>query len=146
MDASMTDPTNLFAGLSGEAQKVSDNMFEEELANVINFYEQTRMPLGGILGLEDLLADKNFVPRWCLELGQPVVKLELVNKVPTKMRRFHGWYLQKSAEGLEMFCMLVRLGDFSLRNEKVVWIQFIDIYEVYHLDAVNTDLMMAWCV
>jgi hypothetical protein len=27
----------------------------------------------------------------------------------------------------------------------VVWLQFIYIYEIYHLDAMNTDLMMA-CV
>jgi hypothetical protein len=28
----------------------------------------------------------------------------------------------------------------------VVWLQFIDIYEIYYLDAVNTDLMMVWCL
>jgi hypothetical protein len=135
----------LFAGLSVKAQKVIDNMSEEELANVISFYEQTKMPLGGILGLADLPADKNYVFRWRFELGQPLVKPELVNKLSTKMRRFHDWYLKKSAEDLEMFGMLVRPGDFALQNEKVVWLRFIDIYEIYHLDVVNTDLMMA-CV
>jgi hypothetical protein len=59
------------------------------------------------------------------------------------MRRFHDWYLKKSVEGLEMFGMLVRLGDFALQNEKLVRLRFTDIYEIYHLDAVNTNLMMA---
>jgi hypothetical protein len=45
-----------------------------------------------------------------------------------------------------MFGMLVRLGDFALQNAKVVLLRFIDIYEIYHLDAVNTDLMMSWCL
>jgi hypothetical protein len=45
-----------------------------------------------------------------------------------------------------MFGMLVRPGDFSLQNEKVVWLQFADIYEFYYLDALNTDLIMAWCL
>jgi hypothetical protein len=62
------------------------------------------------------------------------------------MRRFHDWYLKKSAEGLEMLGMLVRPVDFALQNEKVVWLRFIDIYEIYHLDTMNTDLMMAWCL
>jgi hypothetical protein len=84
----MIHRTNLFAGLSAEAQKVIDNMFEEELANVISFYEQTRMPVGGIISLEDLPADKKFVPRWRFELGRPLVKPELVHKLPTKMRKF----------------------------------------------------------
>jgi hypothetical protein len=50
------------------------------------------------------------------------VKPELVNKLPTKMCRFHDWYLKKSAKGLEMFGMLVGPGDFALQNEKVVWL------------------------
>jgi hypothetical protein len=74
------------------------------------------------------------------------VKSELVNKLPTKMHKFHNWYLKKSAEGLEMFGMLVRPGDFALQNEKVAWLQFTDIFEIYHLYAVNIDLMMSWCL
>jgi hypothetical protein len=58
------------------------------------------MLVGGIISLEDLPADKIQEFRWRFELGQPLVKLELVNKLPTKMRRFHDWYLKKSAEGL----------------------------------------------
>jgi hypothetical protein len=42
--------------------------------------------------------------------------------------------------------MPVRPGDFALQNENMVWLWFTDIYEIYHLDAVNTDLMMAWCL
>jgi hypothetical protein len=55
----MSDRTNLFAGISAEVQKGIDIMSEEELAQVISFYEQTKMPLGGILSLEDLPADKS---------------------------------------------------------------------------------------
>jgi hypothetical protein len=28
----------------------------------------------------------------------------------------------------------------------VVWPEFKDIYEVYHLDALNTDLIVVWCL
>jgi hypothetical protein len=140
--ASTTNRTNLFVSISAEVQKSIDIISEEELARLITFYEQSKMPIGGIISLEDLPVDKNQEFRWRFELGQPLVKPELVNNLPTKVRRLHDWYLKKSAEGLEMFGMLVRPGDFALQNEKVVWLRFIDIYEVYHLDAVNTDLMM----
>jgi hypothetical protein len=70
-------------------QKAIDSMSEDKLAQVISFYEQTKMHVGGIFELEDLLADKNQEFRWRFELGQPLVKLEMVNKLPTKMRRFH---------------------------------------------------------
>jgi hypothetical protein len=32
-----------------------------------------------------------------------------------------------SAEGLEMFGMLMRTGDFDLQNKKVIWLDFIGI-------------------
>jgi hypothetical protein len=110
----------LFAGISPEVQKAIDIMSEDELAQLITFYEQTKLPIGGLIGYEDLPADKNQEFRWRFELGKPLVKSELVNKLPTKMHIFHDWYLKKSAEGLEMFGMLVRPGDFALQNEKVV--------------------------
>jgi hypothetical protein len=56
-------------GISAKVQKAIDIMSEEELARVISFYDQTKMPLGGILGLEDLLVDKNQEFRWRFELG-----------------------------------------------------------------------------
>jgi hypothetical protein len=120
-------------------------MSEDALAELITFYEQTKLPVGGLIGLEDLPVDKNQEFRWRFELGKPLVKPELVNKLPTKMHRFHDWYLNKSAEGLEMFGMLVRSEDFALQNEKVVWLRFADMYDIYHLDTLNTDLIMAWC-
>jgi hypothetical protein len=117
--ASTTHQTNLFAGISQEVQKAIDIMSEDELAQFITYYEQTKLLVGGLIVYEDLPADKNQEFRWRFELGKPLVKPELVNKLPTKMRRFHDWYLKKSAEGLEMFGMLVRPGDFALQNEKV---------------------------
>jgi hypothetical protein len=136
----------LFAGISPEVQKAIDIMSEDELARLISVYEQTKMPVGGLIVYKDLPAEINQEFRWQFELGQPLMKPELVNKLPTKMRRFYDWYLKKSAEGLEMFGMLVRPGDFALQNEKVVWLRFSNIYEIYHLDTVNTNLMMAWCL
>jgi hypothetical protein len=49
----------LFAGINPEVQKSIDIMFEDELARLINFYEQTNMLVGGLIGYEDLPADKN---------------------------------------------------------------------------------------
>jgi hypothetical protein len=36
--------------------------------------------------------------------------------------------------------------DFATEGYKVVWLEFKDIYEVYHQDALNTNLIVAWCL
>jgi hypothetical protein len=37
--------------------------------------------------------------------------------------------------------MLAAPEDFATEGNKVVWLEFKDIYEIYHLDALNTDLI-----
>lgn len=60
----------------------------EELVKVINFAEETGMPVGAILGTEEPPPpDKNMVPRWPFVLGQHLVRPELVKKLPTKLHR-----------------------------------------------------------
>jgi hypothetical protein len=49
----------LFAGINPQVQKAIDDMCEDELAQVISFYEQTKLPIGGLIDLEDLPVDKN---------------------------------------------------------------------------------------
>jgi hypothetical protein len=63
----------LFAGLSAEAQKAIDNMSADELVQVIYFDKQKKMPIAGILGLEDLPSNNNYVFRWRFALQQPLV-------------------------------------------------------------------------
>jgi hypothetical protein len=81
IDASTTNPTDFVVGLTVEEQVALENMSAKQLAYDIDFYEQIGMSVGGILDLQDLLADKNFVPKRCYELGQPLVKPELVKKL-----------------------------------------------------------------
>ena len=70
-------------------------MSTEQLAKIISFVEETGMPASAILGAEEPHKDPNFVPRWPFKLGEPLVRPELVKKLPTKMRRFHEWYMER---------------------------------------------------
>ena len=118
----------------------------EQLARVISFVESLRLPVSAIIGTAEPPKDPNFVPRWPFEIGKPLVRPELVKKLPTKMHRFHQWYMTMSKKGRERFGMLVRPDDFSGEGEKVVWLKFKDIYDVYHLDVLNTDLIIVCCL
>jgi hypothetical protein len=55
---STTHRTNLFAGISLEVKKAIDIMSEDKLTRLISFDEQKKMPVGGIVGFEDLPAEK----------------------------------------------------------------------------------------
>jgi hypothetical protein len=108
--------------------------------------EQTRMPLSVELGHEEPPWDPSFEYRWPFQLGKPLIRLELVLKLSPKMYKFHEWYMRQSAKGVDTIGMLARPKCFATEGNKVVWLEFRDIYEVYHLDSLNTDLIVAWCL
>ena len=54
--------------------------------------------------------------------------------------------MERSNDDQECFAMLVRPEDFAGEGEKVIYMEFKDIYEAYHLDALDTDLIIAWCL
>jgi hypothetical protein len=49
-------------------------------------------------------------------------------------------------EGVHSIAMLAAPEDFSTEGNKVVSLEFKDIYEVYHQDALTTNLIIAWCL
>ena len=59
------------------------------------------------------------------------------------MRRFHEWYMKVSKEGTAMFSVLFRHSDF-FRGDGVMYVNFEDIYDVYHNDALDLSLISSW--
>ena len=60
------------------------------------------------------------------------------------MYAFHQWYMMASADSREMLGLKVKTIDFYGKGEKVLWLEFKDIYEVYHHDALDVSLISAW--
>jgi hypothetical protein len=54
--------------------------------------------------------------------------------------------MRQSLKGVHSIGMLAAPKDFATEGNKVAWLEFKDIYEVYHQDAMNTDLIVAWCL
>jgi hypothetical protein len=54
--------------------------------------------------------------------------------------------MRQLAKGVDTIGILARSEDFASESNKMVWMDFKDIYEVYHLDALNTNLIIAWCL
>nr|AAM74425.1 Hypothetical protein [Oryza sativa Japonica Group]AAP53193.1 transposon protein, putative, CACTA, En/Spm sub-class [Oryza sativa Japonica Group] len=66
-----------------------------------------------------------------------------LQSLPTQMYKFHEWYMEMNAKGKEMFGARIRNPDF-LQGEDVLWIHFKDVFDLYHLDALDVSLLSAW--
>jgi hypothetical protein len=54
--------------------------------------------------------------------------------------------MRQSLKGVHSIGMLAAPEDFATEGNKVVWLEFKDIYEVHHQNAMNIDLIVAWCL
>nr|CAE04655.2 OSJNBa0061G20.11 [Oryza sativa Japonica Group]CAH66690.1 OSIGBa0097A15.5 [Oryza sativa] len=77
------------------------------------------------------------------ELGKPLIRPEQLQSLPTQMYKFHERYMDMSAKHREMFGARIRNPDF-LQGEDVLWIHFKDVFDLYHLDALDVSLLSAW--
>jgi hypothetical protein len=144
-DALMRIQTYVPSGLNAQERAVEE-MPTQEVVKLLGFMEEIRMPLGVALGHEEPPRDPSFEYRWPFQLGKPHIRPELVLKLSLKMYKFHEWYMRQSLKGVHSIAMLAAPKDFATEGNKVVWLEFKDIYEVYHQDALNTNLIVTWCL
>jgi hypothetical protein len=52
----------------------------------------------------------------------------LVIKLSPKMYKFHEWYMRQSLKGVHNIAMLAAPENFATEGNKVVWLDFKDIY------------------
>lgn len=95
--------------------------------------------------VEPSLHGKEFIPtRWPFELEKTLARPELVRKLLTKMYEYHEWYMKASANGDTMFPLLVKLIDYFGHGEQLLWLEYEDVYQVHHQDALDVCLVSAW--
>ena len=74
------------------------------------------------------------------KLGEPLIWEELIPRLPTRMRELHAWYLKASAMKDVMFHARVQDRHFN-RGMDDVWIEFENLYDLYHQDALDKSLL-----
>jgi hypothetical protein len=118
-DASMSKQTYVVSDLNAHERSLAE-MPTQEVVQLLDFMEQTRMPLGVSLDHEEPPRDPSFEYRWPFQLGKPLIRPELVLKLSPKMYKFHEWYMWQSLKGIHSIGMLDALEDFATEGNKVV--------------------------
>ena len=77
--------------------------------------------------------------------GCALVKPELVNHLPTKMRRLHNWYMRASAESKNWICCGYKNEHFG-HGKGMVMIEFCELFQLYQQDALDKAIISAYCL
>ena len=79
------------------------------------------------------------------KLGEPLMWEELIPMLPTRMCELHAWYLKASASKDVVFCAQVQDRHFH-RGMDDIWIEFENLYDLYHQDALDKSLLNIFCM
>ena len=118
-------------------------MLSKEDEATTQFVEETNLTKGQLLGDEIPLhpgaGRKPFV------MGQPLIWPELIDKLPTRMRELHQWYLKACANAYIMLAARIKHTHFY-RGMDDIWIDFDHFLFLFHQDALDKSLISVWAI
>ena len=82
--------------------------------------------------------------KWPFLKGYPLVDPERRNVLTTQLRRLHDWYLQYvKSTGNDAFPVRYKEEDFHAGDD-VFYVEFSEIYQLYHQDALDVSMLRLW--
>ena len=69
--------------------------------------------------------------------------LEVVSVLPTQMYKLHEHYMRAMAECNFMQGAMIKDDDF-LRGEAILWINWEEIYQLFHQEALDISMVALW--
>ena len=81
--------------------------------------------------------------RWPYKEGTSLVPPEIVPVLPMQMRRLHDSYMKVMADINFMQDSKFTDDDF-LYGEGVIWLNWEEVYQLYHQDALDISLVSLW--
>ena len=70
--------------------------------------------------------------------------VENVSALPTRMRNLHSWYLNRAKEGFES--IMVGVKEEHYFQEYAVSVDFVDLFALYNLRALDKSLLSCYCL
>lgn len=97
-----------------------------------------------LLGIEELPTMDPKELAWKYVRGNPLVRPDEVDLLPTQMRRLHNWYLREVKAGRESLMVKVKPEHYFHGND--VWIEFPEIFQLFNQDALDKSLVSCYCL
>ena len=124
-------------------------VLNQEQQGFLGFLQSSRLTTDDITGASNWNPDpeKEYpiapVVRWAYKEGTSLVPPEIVPLLPTQMRRLHDLYMKAMSDYNFMQGAKITDEDF-FRGEAIIWIDWEEIYQLYHQDSLDISIVALW--
>ena len=136
----------------GSQQKQSIELLvvlNQEHQDFLGFLQSTNLTTDQITGASNQdpnpLKEYPIAPvvKWHYKEGTSLVPPDIVQFLPTQMRRLHGLYMKAMREC--NFMQGAKIGDEDFfRGEAIIWIDWEEVYQLYHQDSLDISIITLW--
>lgn len=127
------------------AMTIPANVDLDELGN---WMEETGLPLEALLGRTDAPIHggvDDYQSRYIY--GRSMCHPEKVRGLGTQIYKLHEYYLRVSSKHKEEELIAVRVRDrHYFRGDDVIWIDFSEVHQLLHMNALDKSLMSCYCL
>ena len=124
-------------------------VLNQEQQGFLGFLKSSRLNTDDITGASNWNPDpeKEYliapVVRWAYKEGTSLVPPEIVPLLPMQMRRLHDLYMKAMSDCNFMQGAKITDEDF-FRGEAIIWIDWEEIYQLYHQDSLDISIVTLW--
>ena len=124
-------------------------MLNQEQQGFLTFLQSSKLTTDQITGASnqdlDLLKEYLIAPvvKWHYKEGTSLVPPDIVQLLPTQMRRLHDLYIKEMREC--NFMEGAKIGDEDFfHGEAIIWIDWEEVYQLYHQDQLDISIVSLW--
>ena len=77
--------------------------------------------------------------------GQPLVEPDKVKNLPTRMYELHQWYMNITRIS-NRASLMVNVKEEHYFHEKVLYVDYSELFQLYNQDALKKSLVSCYCL
>ena len=77
--------------------------------------------------------------------GQPLVELDKVKNLPTRMYELHQWYMNITKIS-DRLSLMVNVKDEHYFHEKALSVEYSELFQLYNQDALDKSIVSCYCL
>ena len=126
-------------------------VYVPELGDVVITEEHIRqakilkITVGQLLDIEPMPLLREEEIKWKYVRGQPLVELDEVKKFPTRMYELHQWYMDITKIS-NRESLMVNVKKDHYYHEKVVSVEYLELFQLYNQDALDKSIVSCYCL
>ena len=107
--------------------------------------EMLKITVGQLLEIEPMSPLREEEIKRKYVWGHPLVELDKVKNLPTKMYELHQWYMNITKIS-NRESLMVNVKDEHYFHEKALSVEYSELFQLYNQDALDKSIISCYCL